>query len=219
MSLNLSPDNNEDTSTNNKTLDFSLNSNRTRKLLSETQQTKLLQYFEDQLLHIQRRYVSRLSPPSGYKNFDELIKDINKLVDVIWYSILSSEPKSIHDVPYLENLSSTSSTSTTVKYQSISLFGQTHHLLAIADQLVDYIEGYSKQPAPQSTINIINKLDNIFKAILDQDNNSIFTETEKIRLESIAERTRIAVALAFENVDGYEDDVGKVYENVLDRIT
>lgn len=46
-----------------------ISNNRQTKQLSETQQERLLQYFEDQLLNIQRRFVSRLNLQMDTKTF------------------------------------------------------------------------------------------------------------------------------------------------------
>lgn len=184
---------------------------RTVRSLSEKQQDNVLQYFEDQTLHIQRRFVSRLSPPNGYENMAELIHDLNKLIGVIWYSIVSSEPKNDNSP------SPQPEPSGEVQKKSMKLFGQNHHLLAIADNVIDYIEGYLEEPDAEGTLNLVARLDGIFSVLLDSP--GVLTRTEMIRLESIAERTRIAVTVSLEKTDGFDTRIGKVYEGVLDRIT
>ncbi|VVT48400.1 uncharacterized protein SAPINGB_P001760 [Magnusiomyces paraingens] len=186
--------------------EFFVNSHRKVRTLTEKQQINLLQYFEDQTLHIQRRFVSRLSPPNGYATISELIFDLNKLIGVIWYSIVSSEPGDESNVLSIV-IEETS---------QLKLFGQTSHLLTISDNLIDYIEGFIHELDPEKILETILKLDKIFCNLLDSE---ALTRTEIVRLESIAERTRIAVALAFENITGYETEIGEVYENVLNRIT
>lgn len=193
-----------------------ISNNRQTKQLSETQQERLLQYFEDQLLNIQRRFVSRLNPPNGYKDIHELLYDVDKLINVIWYSVVSSEPKNSPKIQSIQH------------DHPIILFGQTHHLLTIADSMTTYIEstspsqqihedpnGYSTEPAPKETIDVLNKLDSIFQLLISRD---LLTRTEIIRLESIAERSRVEIVKVFEDVDEYHGEIGKIYEKTLSCI-
>lgn len=188
----------------------SIDSNRKITKLTDAQQTKLLQYFENQTMHIQRRFISRLSPPDGYNNMKELLSDLSKLINVIWYSVISSEPSEPSEPSDGELISAVETT------HPIVLFGQSHHLLTLANNLIEYIEGYSSEPAPSETFGVLKQLNDIFYQLITQEN--LLTRTEVIRFESIAERTRISVAQAFENIQGFNDEIGNVYEKALDCI-
>lgn len=186
----------------------------TKHMLTEPQQRRLLNYLDDELLKIQHGYVLRQSPGQGYDTLTALLKDLNKVLDVIWYSISASQPSEIPSTP---NNSLSSS-------HVFRLFGQSHYLLSIADSLTEFITGYPPDPVP--TIRIFQKLDQIFARLLDSQNlagpssnKKGLTQTEKIRLESIAERARIVVMEQFEGVKGYELEVSNIYELSLDRIT
>lgn len=139
-------------------------------VLSERQQTKLLQFFEDQRLNIQRRYVSRLSPPNGYENMGQLLSEMNKLIDIIWYSIMRSKPldENTEDEVMEEAAAAAAASGTENEKEGlhIQMFGQIHHLLGIADNLNDYIEGYGKNLDPEATLKTLKKLDNLFSFLL-----------------------------------------------------
>lgn len=300
------------TSTNSfKTSQFTIDPHRQIKQLSESQQERLLQYFEDQFLNVQRRFVSRLNPPNGYKDIKELLSDVDKIVNVIWYSIVSSEPKreseatdtdkevkdSDGDIDlevdnddddeeendngnnndYDENSNQKQPETKLDDGPPIVLFGQTHHLLTLADRLITYSEatapnqqtnndlhtndfvdsngfgsgntnansndndeantnsdsgGFSAKPAPKQTLQLLDKLDTIFQILLQRN---LLTRTETVRLESIAERSRVEFVNIFENVDVYSDEeegdgdnnedgddyqfeIGKLYEKTLSCI-
>ena len=188
-----------------------------RHRLSDRQQERLIIYLDDQLLQIKRQFVQRLTPPKGYMNLRDLLTDLNKVIDIIWYSITSTQPSQLDQ----QEASDSDFTSGSNK---ITLFGQSHYLLAIADSLVDYLEGFAavqKFEDPEPTIRIFQKLDKIFARLLDEPEQKHrgLSRTEKVRLESIAERTRISVITVFEHIEGYELEVVNVYEQVLDRIT
>lgn len=134
----------------------SIDSNRKITKLTDAQQTKLLQYFENQTMHIQRRFISRLSPPDGYNNMKELLSDLSKLINVIWYSVISSEPSEPSEPSDGELISAVETT------HPIVLFGQSHHLLTLANNLIEYIEGYSSEPAPSETFGVLKQLNDIF---------------------------------------------------------
>ena len=51
----------------------------------------LINYLDDQILQINRRYAKKFSEAgsgsdAGYKNFDEVVYDVNPLFDVVWTS-------------------------------------------------------------------------------------------------------------------------------------
>lgn len=160
--------------------------------LSELQQQKFKDYLDNELLSITRRFVKRAAEAEGsYKTLGPLLQDLNKLIDVVWYSISGKDDK--------------------------DLFGQPYYLLRIADELVDFIAGFQHDPRPRETIQILKKLDNIFARMIDHDGVPKLRQTEAVRLDSIAERTRIVVTKAFEGIHDYDEEASKVYEEVLDR--
>lgn len=185
-----------------------------KKAISERQQERFVTYLEEHLMQIQRKFVQRITPPKGYNNLAELLVDLNRIIDIIWYSITSSEPvskDSSHNHVGHEPQQS----------KTIKMYGQVQYLLSISDRLIDYIQGYAEDfKEPEATIRTFQKLDKIFDFLLDQPSNRAeFSNTERVRLESIAERSRVAVMNVFEGVEGYNLEVSNIYELVLDKLT
>ncbi|CAN6637358.1 hypothetical protein TRVA0_016S01376 [Trichomonascus vanleenenianus] len=167
--------------------------------LSERQQEKFRQYLDDKLLEVSRKYFRRLTqdaePGSYYPHIGPLIADLDKLVDVVWYSITSLAANQ-------------------------ELYGQTYYLLRIADEFATYLQGFLAEDDRESIpgreiIRFLQKLDGEFVNLLDDSSDlPKLTQTEAVRLVSIAERTRVTVMNA---VSGYEFEVSQVYEGVLDK--
>lgn len=208
-----------------------------RKVLSERQQERLLEYFDSEVMRIRRKYVQRFTDPDdivatptsetnhnnnraggddqpvkkGYESLAELFEDIVKVIDVIWYSITSSEP-------------SKSSVATPDRANTFVLFGQQHALLTVAAALPDYLSSFISTDAfnPETdavaVIRTFQKMDQVFSTLIDAPGG--LTRTENVRLESIAEVSRVEVVKAFEasGIEGYRREVMGVYENVLDRL-
>lgn len=167
---------------------------RTTRVVGEEQQERLRTYLDDELVKITRKYIHRFNDEttSKYTSFSQLLADLDKVIELIWYSINS-----------------------TVDSNGKKLsFAYSQYLIRIADDLVDFIEGYASEPSPQETIRILQKLDSMLSELID---NKVLFRTETIRLESIAERTRVEITKAFQSVQGYKHELGKVYEGVLDR--
>lgn len=164
------------------------------RVVGEAQQERLRTYLDEELMRITRKYIHRLSEDATnkYGSFAELIADLDRIVELIWYSIKATIG------PNGRALS----------------FGFSQYLIRIADELVDFIEGYASEPCPQETIRILQKLGMMLANLID---TKVLNRTETIRLESIAERTRIEVTKAFQGIHGYRVELVQVYEDVLDR--
>ncbi|ANB13339.1 TFIIH complex subunit TFB6 [Sugiyamaella lignohabitans] len=169
--------------------------NTTRRPLSEAQQLKFRTYLDEELMRINGKYIHRLNEPSrGYASLKELIDDLEKVVDLVWYSITTT--------------TNAPDTNSHTSYQ-------TYYLLRIADDFVDYIEGYESDPSPVEMIQFVQKLDAIFTRLLDPQAPTRLTRTDAVRLTSIAERTRIQIAKSV--VRGYEMEISQIYSSVLSQ--
>lgn len=162
--------------------------------LTEAQAEKLRRYLEDQVLEINRNYIQRLNG-GGYTDISMLITALNGIVDIIWYSITS-----------------------TTHYGGLFEFPS---LLKIADEFIDELNGYyeSGHPPthPKEILRFLQRLDDIFSTLLEQ--KGALSQTDKVRIESITERSRVAVVTVFSAIKGYEMDVAKVYEKTLENTT
>ncbi|KAK9469440.1 hypothetical protein V1512DRAFT_8255 [Lipomyces arxii] len=162
--------------------------------LSSAQQSKLINYLDDQLLQISRKYVKKFSDSGNaetYLSLDPLLDDISKVVDLLWYSV--------------------SATSTT--------FIQTQYLIKIADDLNDYMSTL-KADSHDKLFIFLRKMDKIlFRLIVgDIPSHNRMSNTERTRLESVAERTRVLMVSLLSAVGGYEVDVTRVYDAVLEEL-
>jgi len=120
----------------------------------------------------------------GYDTFREVAKDIEKVVEVVWVS----------GTPGL----------------------QTPYLLTLALLVVSYLPSFPA--APRTMFRLLDKLDTAFASLLlgkDLDtgdslpgfaNRRGLSGTEKVRIKSLVERTRVAVVEVM-NKGEYEEDV------------
>ncbi|KAK8859356.1 meiotic recombination protein DMC1 [Apiospora arundinis] len=147
-------------------------------------------YAESRLLHISRRYVKKHGIPDpsdtvkGYDNFEELCHDLEEVILVLWFTGTPSI-----QVPYLLN---------------------------IALAFTDYIEAF--EPAPTATFLLLKKLDHCFASLLqgkdirtgetlpgfEQGTRKGMTKTDMVRCKSLAEQTRLLIAVVMSNVDEVE---------------
>ncbi|EED12626.1 conserved hypothetical protein [Talaromyces stipitatus ATCC 10500] len=154
-------------------------------------ESSLINYVDGKILRINRRHAKKFSSviddqgedgdkekdndeeqSKGYESFKEVVEDVEDVIDVVWVSGTPSI-----QIPYL-----------------ISLAGLVN----------TYFPDYPFQPKP--TFRILRKLDIIFASLLVGEDvesgiplsgfeytKSIVSVTEKVRIKSIAEASRIAV--------------------------
>ncbi|KAK9476010.1 hypothetical protein V1514DRAFT_286280 [Lipomyces japonicus] len=158
--------------------------------LSESQQSKLINYLDQELLHVSRKFVQKTSSDQD-NSIDGLLVDLNKIVDLLWYSV--------------------SSTSTP--------FIQAQYLLKIADDLNDYITSLPIENA-NILFKFIRKLDKIFLNLIKGDipSRSRIGNTEKVRLEGIIERTRVDIVSTLGPSSDYDYELARVYELLLQEL-
>lgn len=170
--------------------------------MDDRQQDRLLSFIKDQLRQIQRRFAQRYMPPQGYMTLGDLLVDLNKVIDILWYSFSSSQPSMISSSPPPSASSDESNTSSNdlaaAGYARATLFRQTVCLLSIAESLVTFVDGFTPPPLQSaatadtdSMLRIFHKLDKILARVLA----STSSDSEGTgRLERIVELSRTAVA-------------------------
>ncbi|KAF8444257.1 hypothetical protein BDZ91DRAFT_853803 [Kalaharituber pfeilii] len=139
-------------------------------------EASLIRYLDDALQNISRKYTKKYTP-GGYSNIQSIVKDLDVLVDLIW---VSSTP----------NL-------------------QIQYLLRIANDFNDYLSSFMVQL--RTTFTFLDVLDRCFYALLTGQStdpvltpispsmaSSRITTTEKVRLNSIVQRTRLHVVKIIE---------------------
>ncbi|RYO75647.1 hypothetical protein DL766_008579 [Monosporascus sp. MC13-8B] len=155
-------------------------------------------YVSQRLLHVSRRYVKKHGIPNddgvsgdpaevpGYDSADELCRDLEDVVDVLWFSGTPSL-----QIPYLIN---------------------------VAHALTTYLASFA--PAPRPTFALLQKLDHCFASLLvgrdvktrdplpgfQRGLGAGLSRTDMVRLKSIADETRILVAVVMSGEADVEDD-------------
>ncbi|KAI1336471.1 hypothetical protein F5Y15DRAFT_393831 [Xylariaceae sp. FL0016] len=152
------------------------------------------EYVAQRLLHISRRYVKKHGIPDpadavrGYDGFGEACRDLDEVVDVLWFSGTPSL-----QVPYLLN---------------------------VALALKDYMPSFP--PAPRPTFALLRKLDHVFASLLvgrdiktglplpgfQRGPAAGLSRTDMVRCKSLADETRMLVAVVMSGEADVEDDDG-----------
>lgn len=170
-----------------------------------SKESAFIRYADSRILNVQRRFARRTtfstnaledgSKPQvvdawpgdvkGYANMKEACKDIEELVDVVWVSGTPSL-----QVPYLINLAVL--------------------LMSVINDM---------PPSPNRLFRLIGKLDRAFASLLQGrdvetgeslpgfENRRGISGTEKVRIRSLVQRTRIGVMEAFKKGEFEFDDV------------
>ncbi|KAI0008086.1 hypothetical protein F4779DRAFT_588901 [Xylariaceae sp. FL0662B] len=151
-------------------------------------------YVEERLLHISRRFIKHHDVPdpaddvTGYPSMDEVCRDLEEVVDVLWFS----------GTPFL----------------------QIPYLLNIALAITTYLPSFP--PSPRPTFALLRKLDHCFASLLvghdvksskplpgfhdgNNANHPAFTRTDMVRCKSLADETRMLVAVVMSNEPDVED--------------
>ncbi|PUU75555.1 hypothetical protein B9Z19DRAFT_1131100 [Tuber borchii] len=133
-------------------------------------ENSLIAFLDHELLQVSRKYAKKFND-GGYTDAVEIADDLEKLVDLLW---VSSTP---------------------------SL--QTQYLLQIANSFNDYISSFP--PRFKSTLRLLDKLDRCFHSLITGSSTDSYAPlspalsgyrmnmTERVRLKSVIERTRLHV--------------------------
>ncbi|KAI9754769.1 MAG: hypothetical protein M4579_004554 [Chaenotheca gracillima] len=157
-----------------------------------SKETSFIQYVDRGILEITRRYAKKFSGDEGdenslrgYVKLGEAIVDMERMLDVVWVS----------GSPFL----------------------QTPYLLSIALLLVTYLPSFP--PSPKSMFRLLHKLDYAFSSLLQgQDfdsgttlpgfeNGGGLNNTQKVRIKSLVETTRVVVVDVMRSSDEREEEM------------
>ncbi|PPJ55173.1 hypothetical protein CBER1_05428 [Cercospora berteroae] len=179
-----------------------------------SKESAFIRYVDQQMLHIQRRFAKRTSPQTyqlsdvdrdkadswgdvkGYASMKEACKEVEELLNVIW---ISGTPSL--QVPYLISLS--------------LMMGNIIQAMP---------------PTPKSLFRTLGKLDHAFASLLqgrDVDTGERLpgfvgergvSGTEKVRIRSLVERTRVHVVEAFKRGEFEYEEPEEEEERDADRM-
>lgn len=176
-------------------------------VLDSLQQSKFKNYVDEQLMTIQRKFVQSFGLNDiGYKNLDELLKDLEKLISFIWLSI---DPKTV------------SSSSETAKS---TLFGQQEYLITISNDLLDYVEKLEiSNESASNLLKLLSNLDSKFAKLIDGaiPGGKPIYKTQAVRISAIAQRSRLVVMDQFDKsgITMFRYELSTLYEKTLERTT
>lgn len=169
------------------------------KPLDKQQQRRFITYVEEQQLQIQRKLVQSALNDEAYLSLAQAIQDISKLISFIWLSIGDEQ-----------------------KNSKVVLFGQTQLLLAVAVLPLDALlrVPLTQQETPV-ILGLFETLDDKFSRLIDGRiaSSQKSSQTEKVRMGSIATQTRVLLQEEFtsKRIINYDFELSKVYEKVLER--
>lgn len=132
-----------------------------------SKETKLINYVDDKLLSVTRRYNKSFAADgtdkgkeSGYVSFEQVISDLNPIVDVVWISA--------------------------------TLSIQVSYLLAVAGHFRSFMHSF---PFVTTSFLLARKLDAAFSTLLSDAARSPeahgISTTDKVRIRSLAQETRL----------------------------
>ncbi|KAG7698121.1 hypothetical protein KL930_001783 [Ogataea haglerorum] len=173
---------------------------------------------------------------------DRLLEQITSAVLLLWVSLYGTEK-----IPpiYHSNLAGTEPEDE-LQIDLIdpsTVAGQPAYLIRIMGDLADYLEKYRLDSFQdfQLVLELLAKIDNFASILIDQTEKPIFSTTDKVRMDSIVQRTKMLMVAKFEEfqaaVDASETDergkrsahsgrdllptyqllVGEIYEGITDR--
>lgn len=141
----------------------------------------------------------------------DLLVDLDKLIDILWYSFSSQQPAAMvtPSPPPDKNKESTYNT---------DIHDQTYfYILSIANILADFVEGLQPKKSPEiaSAIKMFHKLDNILIRLLNEPFNLILSEPEQLdNLINVVQRSRLAVRKTLDGVPDHGFDINSIYHQV-----
>lgn len=174
-----------------------------------SKESTFIRHVDQQILHIQRRFAKRTSPTGdglsdvdrdkadawgdvkGYASMRQACKDMEELVGIIW---VSGTPGL--QVPYLINLALLLSTILT-----------------------------AMPPTPKTLFRLVGKLDHAFASLIQGrdietgerlpgfDGRKAVSNTEKVRIRSLVERTRVSAIEAFKKGEFDNEELDEVASN------
>ncbi|RPA97534.1 hypothetical protein L873DRAFT_1809582 [Choiromyces venosus 120613-1] len=157
-------------------------------------ENSLIAFLDQELLQVSRKYAKKFND-GGYTDSAEIADDLEKLVDLLWVSATPSL--------------------------------QTPYLLQIANSFNDYISSFS--PRFKSTLRLLDKLDRCFHSLITGSSTDSYAPlspalsghkmnmTERVRLKSVIERTRLHVVGLAEGIMQAPDPPTEDVPDVGDR--
>lgn len=193
-----------------------------KEAVSESQQSKFINYIDNELLQVQRKFIKNQADEGEAYPLGNLLGDIRKVLDLIWYLIDKNS----------------------------KLYGQDEYFIRITGDLEDWVAyydfGLGSEPSPQAEselfrlFNFFQSLDTRLSFLLDGFSSGKahikLSSTEKVRLVPIISRLRFEIvskldlfrlrltnlkttgnSAATPLLNKLDVEIGRLFEGVLDR--
>lgn len=193
-----------------------------KETVSESQQSKFINYIDNELLQVQRKFIKNQADEGETYPLGKLLEDVHKVLDLIWYLIDKNS----------------------------RLYGQDEYFIRITGDLEDWVAyydfGLGSEPSPQAEselfrlFNFFQSLDTRLSFLLDGFSSGKarikLSATEKVRLVPIISRLRFGIVskldlfrLRLSNLkttgnsaatpllNKLDVEIGRLFEGVLDR--
>lgn len=215
--------------------------------LNDAQQQRLINYLDNQLMSIQRLYVKHISGNKDAPSWSHMVHLLDNLLEFIWFGItgVSGGIKGI----YHKNVFDYPMETPSVKLPSTNLElvlpsnlknnGCISYLITIMGELITFVEKFPLESYSNwlETLRLFAKIDDTLCISIDYG-QTLVTTTEKVRINSLVQRTKILIVGIFDefglNIQrGFDSDqdlkderdklaqfqsfVGELYEGLIDR--
>lgn len=176
--------------------------NNSTTVTTESQQSKLINYIDDNLLQIHRKFIKNITNFDNNQPYtlEQLVTDLSKVVDLIWFSISHKN----------------------------RLFGQQNYFITILTDLEDFVSHYSLTDIPGHVLGkvftLFQSLDTKLSFLIDgYDVNGKLEKvitTDLVRMVPIVMRLRIEVITKVEGngpKEWLDVEVSRLFEGIIER--
>src|ERR1700761_7075744 len=180
-----------------------------------SKESMFIRFLDENIMRIQRRHAMRTSQQqregndAGFTSFVQIAKELDTLLNLIWISGTRKPSCSTSSYPRRKVLDLTGS----LRIIKASL--QVPYRLSLALLVTEFLP--ESPPAPEATFRILGKLDTAFASLLQGRNvetgealpgferGKMVSTTEKVRIKSLVDQTRIVVVKAIRDFGGSTD--------------
>lgn len=213
--------------------------------LSDAQEQRLIAYLDARTMEIQRLFVKYLAKGEDIPKWSEIVHLIDNLLEFVWFGITGAQSGvrgiyhwNVYKCDMQVDCIKIPQTSELELASNLKSNGCPSYLLTIMGELITYIAKQAMDTYEDwmITLTILAKLDDALCVLIDY--GSLITVTEKVRVSSIVQRTKMVVVELFEafsretqrrfdpstsllrereTISQFQTFAGEVYEGLSDR--
>lgn len=217
-----------------------------KPFLNDIQEQRLITYLDTKTMEIQRLFVKFLSKSEDAPKWFDIVHLIDNLLEFIWFGITGVQGGirgvyhwNVYNYPMKTQCIKSPNSDNLELSINLKSNGCSSYLITIMGELITYIFKYSINNYDDwiITLRILAKLDDTMCIFIDYG-QSLITVTEKVRINSIIQRTKMVIVELFDKFSndtqrGFEPStqllekremlnqfqlfMGEVYEGLIDR--